>query len=141
MSDSTISSVLTEKEKLFFIKVLTRLANVDNNIDNSEKSFIDQLFNSFQLPVSHLEEISTATDEQIINEAKNITNRQVAMELIKEMCILANLDGSLSDRETLLIGNIGVAMNLELEKIEQISRWVIDRIIWLEEGKVIFEKI
>ena len=28
----------------------------------------------------------------------------------------------------------------KLEKIQQISQWVIDRIIWLEEGKIIFEK-
>jgi hypothetical protein len=31
-------------------------------------------------------------------------------------------------------------MGVELEKIQQISQWVIDRIIWLEEGKIIFEK-
>jgi len=29
---------------------------------------------------------------------------------------------------------------LEIEKIEQISNWVIDRIIWLEQAKIIFEE-
>lgn len=56
------------------------------------------------------------------------------------MCLLANADSDLSDNETLLIGRVGQAMGVELEKIQQISQWVIDRIIWLEEGKIIFEK-
>lgn len=56
------------------------------------------------------------------------------------MCLLANTDSDLSDNETLLIGRVGQAMGVELEKIQQISQWVIDRIIWLEEGKIIFEK-
>ena len=32
-------------------------------------------------------------------------------------------------------------MGVELEKIEQISNWVIDRIISAEEAKVIFEEV
>ena len=59
---------------------------------------------------------------------------------MKEMCMLANADKDLSETETMLIGRIGQAMGVELDKIQQISQWVIDRIIWLEEGKIIFEK-
>lgn len=141
MSNSNTSLKLNETEKLFFIKALSRLAYVDSKASNEEKEFIKQLYNSFNLQNYSLDEITASTDEQIIAEAKQITNRQTAMELIKEMCMLANSDGDLSERETLFIGQMGIAMNLELEKIEQISRWVIDRIIWLEEGKIIFEKI
>ena len=57
------------------------------------------------------------------------------------MCMLANSDGDLNNREVLLIGRVGQAMGLSLDKIEQISQWVIDRIVWLEEGKVIFEEV
>ena len=63
------------------------------------------------------------------------------MELIKEMCVLAHADDELSDQETLLIGRVGQAMGVELEKIEQISNWIIDRIIWLEQAKIIFEEV
>ena len=50
-------------------------------------------------------------------------------------------DDELSDQETLLIGRVGQAMGVELEKIEQISNWIIDRIIWLEQAKIIFEEV
>ena len=72
---------------------------------------------------------------------KIINNRRAALELIKEMCVLAHADDELSDSETLLIGRVGRAMGVELEKIEQISKWVIDRLVWLEEGKIIFEEV
>ena len=39
-----------------------------------------------------------------------------------------------------MIGKIGLAMGIELEKIEQISNWIIDHVIWLEQAKIIFEE-
>ncbi len=80
-------------------------------------------------------------DEEIINAVKTIDNRRAALELIKEMCVLAHADDELSDEETALIGKVGMAMGIDLDKIEQISNWVIDRLIWLEEAKIIFEEV
>ena len=57
------------------------------------------------------------------------------------MCVLAHADDELSDEETALIGKVGMAMGIDLDKIEQISNWVIDRLIWLEEAKIIFEEV
>ena len=132
---------MNEDDKLVFIKVLTRLANADGEYDNGEKKFVDDLCKVFDLSLEAKEGLKLLSDEDVIAEAAKIKDRHVAMELIKEMCMLANSDGDLTERETLLIGQVGLAMNLELEKIEQISRWVIDRIIWIEEGKIIFEKV
>ena len=56
------------------------------------------------------------------------------------MCALAHVDSELSDSETLLIGKVGLKLGLSLDKIEQISNWVIDRIIWQEQAKIIFEE-
>ena len=70
----------------------------------------------------------------------SIKDRRLAMDLIKEMCMLANFDGDMSEEEIFLIGKAGEAMGLDLEKIQDISQWVIDRIILQERGKIIFEK-
>ena len=56
------------------------------------------------------------------------------------MCMLSHVDNILSDEETLFIGKVGIALGVEMEKIEQISNWVIDHIFWLEQAKVIFEE-
>ncbi|MBR6663832.1 MAG: TerB family tellurite resistance protein [Alphaproteobacteria bacterium] len=140
-NEMTCLSKMTEDDKMVFIKVLARLAQSDGDFDEGERQFVYDLFDAFGLPEIKKDKLTKITDEEAIKEAAKITDRYVAMELIKEMCMLANSDGDLTERETMLIGNVGLAMNLELEKIEQISRWVIDRIIWLEEGKLIFEKV
>ena len=141
-NDMSYVSEMSEEDRVTFIKVMLRLARADGTVDEGEKKFIIELAKAFGVPAARAAEIKLMkSDDEIVEESKKIKNRRVAMELIKEMCMLANSDGDLSDRETLLIGRVGQAMGLELEKIEQISQWVIDRIVWLEEGKVIFEKV
>lgn len=141
-NDMSYLSEMSEDDRVTFLKVLVRLAKADGSVDEGEKAFIVELGKAFGIPQSRVEEIRlVASDDDIVEEAKKIKNRRVAMELVKEMCMLANSDGDLSDRETLLIGRVGKAMGLELEKIEQIGQWVIDRIVWIEEGKIIFERV
>ncbi len=141
-NDMSYLSEMSEDDRVTFLKVLARLAKADGSVDEGEKAFIVELGKAFGIPQSRVEEIRlVASDDDIVEEAKKIKNRRVAMELVKEMCMLANSDGDLSDRETLLIGRVGKAMGLELEKIEQIGQWVIDRIVWIEEGKIIFERV
>lgn len=133
---------MSEEEKIIFLKILISLANADNNFDDNEKAFIKDTALTFGLNKSHIEEILKPVDKKIlIQDAAKITNRQAALHLIKEACLLANSDGDLSKEEILFIGQIGQAMNVELEKIEEISQWVIERIIWLEKGKIILEQI
>ncbi len=141
-SDMGYLSSMNEDERVVFLRTLARLAMSDGEFDDEEKLFIREMALVFGVPENRYEEIKAkTTDDEIIDGVKIIRDRKKAMELVKEMCLLANSDGDLSDKEILLIGRVGQAMGLELEKIEQISQWVIDRIIWLEKGKIIFEKV
>lgn len=133
---------LNEDQRIAFIKVLARLANADGKLDDSEKEFIRQVAKVYRVSENRIEEIlNFGSDEDIVESVKIIDSRKIALELIKEMCILAHADNKLSESETLLIGRVGQAMGIELEKIQQISQWVIDRIIWMEEAKIIFEEV
>lgn len=135
-------SDMTEEEKITFLKVLVAMSRSDNNFDDEEKAFIQDIAIAFGVKKDKTEEILAPTsDEELIKSVSQIKNRQIALNLIKEACLLANSDGDLSDHEIILIGKIGQAMGVELEKIEQISQWIIDRIVWLEQGKIIFEQI
>lgn len=133
---------MSDEEKIVFLRVLVALAKIDDNFDNDERNFIKDLAVIFGIGKAKTEEVlAPLSDEELIREASKIKNRQAALQLVKEACLLANSDGDLSEREIILIGKIGQAMGVELEKIEQISQWVIDRIVWLEQGKVIFEQV
>ena len=133
---------MTDDAKVAYLKAFTRLAHADGSFDDSEKAFIKDLAENYVVPADRLEEIYAAdNDEEIIKEVSAIKNRRAALELIKELCFLAHADDELTDDETLFIGRIGQAMNVELDKIEQISNWVIDKIILSEEAKIIFEEV
>lgn len=127
------------KEKEVFFQVLIHLSATDGHADESETEFIREAAESQGL--KNIDKLFTPTDEQeILKKVKVIKNRHLALELIKEMCTLSHVDNLLSDEETLFIGKVGIALGIEMEKIEQISNWIIDRIIWLEQAKYIFEE-
>ncbi len=140
--DMDMLAKLSEEQKIAFMKALVRLAKADGVLDEDEKKFLLELAQIYGIGKERQEEIiSVKSDEEIIEVAKTIKDRRAALELVKEMCILAHADDELSEDETLLIGKIGQAMGVELEKISQISQWVIDKMILQAEKKIIFEEV
>ena len=140
--DMEVLSKLTEDQKVAFMKAFSRLAGADGHLDEDELAFIRSMARVYGISDKRVDGIlKIDSDEEVVNAVKVIDNRRAALELIKEMCVLAHADDELSDQETLLIGRVGQAMGVELEKIEQISNWIIDRIIWLEQAKIIFEEV
>ena len=140
--DMDFIAKLSEDQKVAFLKAFSRLAAADGHLDPDEVEFIKHVAMTFGISEKRVNEIlKIDNDEEIIEAVKAIDNRRAALELIKEMCVLAHADDELSDEETVLIGKVGLAMGVDLEKIEQISNWVIDRLIWLEEAKIIFEEV
>ncbi len=129
---------LSQEDKIIFLQTLFFLANIDKNRDEQEIIFIKDLADYYKVEQSE-EIFKNTTEEEILNKLKTIKNRRTSLELIKEMCLLGHSDSDLTDEETLFIGHAGLAMGIEIEKIEQISNWIIDKIIWLEQGKIIFE--
>lgn len=140
-TDMGVLSQLNEDQRVAFMTALAGLANADGKLDEEELDFIKEVAVAYGVPSQRVLEILQINNaEDIVEKVKIINNRRAALELIKEMCVLAHADNELTDSEILLIGKIGQAMGVELEKIEQISQWVIDRVIWLEEAKLIFEE-
>ncbi|MBQ8465384.1 MAG: hypothetical protein IJ545_05185 [Alphaproteobacteria bacterium] len=130
-------------QKEFFLQALVKMASIDGHFDECEKMFILDMADEMQVAPSVAQQIveNPTEDAFIFEKASSLNNRVVALELIKEMCLLAHSDDDLSDKETIFIGKLGLAMGVELEKIEQISNWVIDYLIWYGQGKIIFERV
>lgn len=133
---------LDEETRVAYLKAFVRLACADGYFDENEKRFVKNLAKTYEISENRLDEVLNCEDDDaIIEEVKKIKNRRIALELIKELCVLAHADDVLTDEETLFIGRVGQAMGVELDKIEQISNWVIDKIILAEEAKIIFEEV
>lgn len=129
----------SQKQKYAFFQTLICLSEIDGNTGEDEIDFIKNLAKK-----QGLDDMQLLTDfsdkKEVIDGVKIINSRPLALQLIREMCNLAHVDNVLSDNEILFIGEIGQAMGVEVEQIEQISNWVIDSIVLAERAKIIFEE-
>ena len=126
-------------QHIAFLGTIAHLARVDGNFDGNEKQFFVDLAKLYNLNKDEAKEaIRPRSEEEAIALAKTITDRAFALVLIREMFYLGYEDGDLSDPEILFISKVGMALNIPLEKMEQISNWVIRGIEWEEEGSEIF---
>ncbi len=133
--------LLSEDKKIAFMIALAHIGHSDNNFDEDEKAFIKATASMIGIGNDKLGAVVKAySDKEVVEIVKTINDRRAALELIREMCTIAHEDGDLSDEETISIAKIGLAMGVDLDKIEEISKWVIEGLIWRDEGQLIFEK-
>lgn len=134
-----IMKVMDDHQKTIFLKTLLFASKIDGEVDSGEVQYIKKM--SVKYKVSDIKKIFEPISEGgLLMELKCLTQREWALELIKELFRLGHEDGDFGDEEVLFIGRVGRALNVEVEKIEQISNWVIDYLIWKEQGKIIFEE-
>lgn len=125
------------KEKSFFLAVLCALARIDGDFKAGELRYIKELARRMKAEMSP--QVFACSPEDCCRLAAEIKNRRLALELIKNMFILAYTDNEFTDSEGRFICDIGNALHIEPQKISQISSWIIDQIIWLEQKALIFE--
>lgn len=137
--DDGIMKAMDDGQKTVFLKALLFASKVDGQVDDSEIQYIKKMASKYK--VSDIKKIfEPTTEEGLLSELACLTERQWALELVKELFRLAHEDDDLGDEEVLFIGRVGKALNLEIEKVEQISNWVIDYLVLREQRKIIFEE-
>ena len=140
MDEEYISS-LSETEKLAFLKIFCKLIKADGNIDSEEVNFLKMIASRYDVSNAKMVEIIKNADNiDYMTEAHSISSRQHALELIKELCVLANIDEDLHDKELDIIIDIARVLGVEDEKVVLINRWVLDSLILNKTGRIIMEK-
>ena len=140
MAEDYIKELSTE-EKIVFLKIICKLIKADGSIDEDEIAFLKQTAEIFGVDNNAvLGVIQVADSIDYVAEARKITNRSHALQLIKELCALANVDDDLDDKELDIIIDSAHAMNIEDEKIILINRWVLDSQIVAQTGRIIMEE-
>jgi hypothetical protein len=77
--------------------------------------------------------------DEVLNKVPQISERKKALQLVKELCYLANSDSGLDDAEIDFIIDVSEKMKVESDKIKQINKWVLDRILLEKTGDIILE--
>lgn len=132
---------LTQEEKLVFVRIFCKLINIDNSVEKEEIEFLKVIASRYGLNNNVVVDIiRSAKSIDHKAEARKISRRQHALELIKELCVLANVDNEVQDGELDIIIEVAEAMGIEEEKILLINRWVLDSAIVVKTGQIIMER-
>ena len=140
MNDDYINE-LSMLEKTVFLKLFCKMIKADSTVDNDEIDFLKMIAARYGVDNATLVGIIKETDSiNVSAEAAQITNRYHSLQLIKELCVLANIDDDLHDNELDIVIDAARAMNVKDDKVVLINRWVLDSLILSKTGKIIMEE-
>ena len=137
--DGDYIKTLSSEERIIFLKIFCCLVRADRNIDAEEISFLKTIAARYGVDNNTVIGIIKMQNIDFVAEARKITNRGHALQLVKEMCVLANIDNDLADAELDIVIDCARAMGVEDEKIVLINRWVLDSLILTKTGQIIME--
>lgn len=139
--DNDYISSLSREEKIIFLKIFCKAVNIDGAVDEEEIDFLKNIAVRFGVNKDAIVNIiKSAKQIDCVAEAEKISNRKHALQLVKELCVLANIDDDLHDNELDLIIDCARAMNIEDEKVVLINRYVLDSLVLAKTGRIILEE-
>jgi len=115
---------MTEKEKIAYLKALVYIATIDEELDESEKQYLQNIANMYGLKEEQSEQLIRAVierKESLEDILSAIEDRKTKLLLIYELIALCYADGNYSDKEKAGIIGIGNALNVEASKISEIE--------------------
>lgn len=133
-------ATLSPEEKRIFVESFCCMVCSDKKVAKEEIDFLKNIGKMYEIPESDIVNIMKSLNkEQILAKVGQITERKKALQLVKELCFLANSDSGLDDDEIDFIIDIAERLNVENDKIKQINKWVLDKLVLLKTGDIILE--
>jgi uncharacterized tellurite resistance protein B-like protein len=134
-------SALSAEEKQIFVECFCCMICSDKNVVKEEIEFLKKIGKMYDIAEKDIVVIMKSINkEQVLDKVRNVSSRSKSLHLIKELCYLANSDSGLDDNEIDFIIDIAERLNVENDKIKQINKWVLDKILLQKTGDVILEK-
>ena len=84
--------------------------------------------------------IKSSDRTALMMQARMITDRAKALMLIKDMCMVANIDSSLEDSEIDYILDIAAAMHIEPERVKEINAVVNEYLAVSQKACILLEQ-
>lgn len=132
---------LSYDEKIVFFELFCKMVKSDGIVKEEEISCLKAMAQKYGLENKEVVNIiRNASEIDYCREAEKITDRKHALQLIKELCFLSNVDGAMSDAELDIIVDAAEAMNIDEDKVVQINRLVLNNLVLLKAEQIIMEE-
>lgn len=133
-------ATLTADEKRIFVESFCCMVYQDGSIAKEEIDFLKGIGRLYSISEQEIVAILKGMNrEEVMNKIEQITERTKALQLVKELCYLANSDTGLDDKEIDFIIDVAERLNVDSEKLKQINKWVLDKIVLQKTGEIILE--
>lgn len=131
---------LDDKEKRVFVECFCCMVYSDKNVAKEEIEFLKGIGKMYDIQETEIVTIlKSMKRDEILDKVAIITERKKALQLVKELCYLANSDSGLDDAEIDFIIDVAEKLSIESDKIKQINKWVLDKILLQKTGDIILE--
>jgi uncharacterized tellurite resistance protein B-like protein len=132
---------LTNEERYTFVECFCCMVYSDAKIAKEEINFLKNIGKMYGIEEKEIVSIlQNLNKSSVMAKVSRITDRKKSLQLVKELCYLANSDTGLDDEEIDFIIDVAENMHIESDKIKQINKWVLDKIVLLKTGNIILEK-
>jgi uncharacterized tellurite resistance protein B-like protein len=133
-------STLTDSEKQIFVECFCCMVCSDKVVAKEEIDFLKRIGKMYGISEKDIVVMmKNLKQDEVLNKVPQISERKKALQLVKELCYLANSDSGLDDAEIDFIIDVSEKMKVESDKIKQINKWVLDRILLEKTGDIILE--
>lgn len=133
-------SNLSADERKIFVECFCCMVYTDKKVVKEEIDFLKNIGRKYGIEEKEIVAILQGLNkDEIMNKVPNISDRKKGLQLVKELCYLANSDTGLDDEEIDFIIDVAEKLNIEGDKIKQINKWVLDKIVLLKTGDIILE--
>jgi len=131
---------LSADEKKIFVESFCCMVYSDGNVAKEEIEFLKNIGKLYSISEQEIVAILKGMNkERVMSRVSQITERPKALQLVKELCYLANSDTGLDDNEIDFIIDVAERVNVDSEKLKQINKWVLDKIVLQKTGEIILE--
>jgi len=126
------ANLLLDEEKITFLKILTYLSKIDNDISENEVAFIKKISEDIGMTINNnFFDLEIQGLKELLSHFKSVQSKHI---LLTELINLAFVDENYSSDERKGISEISKLLDVSDNKLSEIENWIVDGNNWLSKG-------
>ena len=139
--DKNFINTLSNGERFIFLKIICGTVAANRQVSREELLYLKEAAMKYEVSGDSLANMIRSSDRKaLMMQARMITDRSKALMLIKDMCMVANIDISLEDSEIDYILDIASAMNIEPKRVKDINAVVNEYLAISQKACILLEQ-
>ncbi len=139
--DKNFIDTLSQGERFIFLKIICGTVAANRQVSRAELLYLKEIALKYEVSGESLATMIKSADRKaLIMQARMIDERPKALMLIKDMCMVSNIDNSLDDSEIDYILDIAEVMNIEPDRVKDINNVVNEYLAVSQKACVLLEQ-